>query len=75
MKLIDKDYCLNCGRPVKVMAFRKEGYCSGACAKVIANGRPDLRQAVADAWAREEADIIAFEKRQKKLAKKGKNRG
>ena len=70
--LIDKDRCLNCGRPVRVMAFRKEGYCSGACAKVIANGRSDLRQAVGDAWAREEADIIAFEKRQKKLAKKGK---
>ena len=75
MKLIDKDYCLNCGRPVLVMAFRNEGYCSNACAKVIANGRPDLSQAVADAWAREEADIIAFEKRQKKLAKKGKNSG
>ena len=72
MKLIDKDYCLNCGRPVRVMVFRKEGYCSVACAKVIAGGRPDRRQAVADAWAREEADIIAFEKRQKKLAKKGK---
>ena len=75
MRLIDKDRCLNCGRPVQVMAFRKEGYCSGACAKVIANGRPDRRQAVAEAWAKEEADIIAFEKRQKKLAKKGKNRG
>ena len=68
MNLIDKDSCLACGRPVRVMAFRKEGYCSGACAKVIAHGRPDRRQAVADAWAREEADIID----QKKLAKKGK---
>ena len=75
MKLFDKDYCLNCGARIRVMAFRNEGYCSNACAKVIANGRPDRRQAVADAWAREEADIIAFEKRQKKLAKKGKNRG
>lgn len=75
MRLIDKDHCLNCGARVQVMAFRNEGYCSGACAKVIAHGRPDRRQAVADAWAREEADIIAFEKRQKKLAKKGKNRG
>ena len=72
MNLIDKDRCLNCGALVQVMAFRKEGYCSVACAKVIANGRPDRRQAVADAWAREEADIIAFEKRQRKLAKKGK---
>ena len=72
MRLIDKDSCLNCGARVRVMAFRKEGYCSGACAKVIANGRPDRRQAVADAWAKEEADAIAFEKHQKKLAKKGK---
>ena len=70
--LIDKDRCQNCGARIRVMAFRKEAYCSGACAKVSANGRPDRRQAVADAWAREEADIIAFEKRQKKLAKKGK---
>ena len=70
--LIDKDRCLNCGRPVRVMAFRKEGYCSGACAKVIAGGRPDRSQAVADAWAREEANAIAFEKHQKKLAKKWK---
>ena len=69
-RLIDKDYCLNCGRPVRVMAFRKEGYCSNACAKVIAHGRPDRRQAVADAWAREEADIIAFEKSRKKKGKK-----
>ena len=70
MRLIDKDSCLACGRPVKVMAFRNEGYCSGACAKVIANGRPDRRQAVAEAWAREEADIIAFEKSRKKKGKK-----
>ena len=70
MKLFDKDYCLNCGRQVRVMAFRKEGYCSNACAKVIANGRSDLRQAVGDAWAREEADIIAFEKSRKKKGKK-----
>ena len=62
MKLFDKDYCLNCGARVRVMAFRKEGYCSGACAKVIANGRQ----------VKEEADVIAFEKRQKKLTKKGK---
>lgn len=72
MKLIDKDSCLNCGALVRIMAFRKEGYCSGACAKVIANGRPDRRQAVADAWAKEEANAIAFEKHQKKLTKKGK---
>lgn len=64
MKLIDKDYCLACGRPIKVMAFRGEGYCSVACAEVIANGRPDLRRAVADAWAKEEAAVIAFKKRQ-----------
>lgn len=70
MRLIDKDRCLNCGTRIRVMAFRKEGYCSGACAKVIANGRPDRRQAVADAWAREEADIIAFEKSRKKKGKK-----
>ena len=70
MNLIDKDSCLNCGARVRVMAFRNEGYCSGACAKVIAHGRPDLRQAVADAWAREEADIIAFEKSRKKKVKK-----
>lgn len=75
MRLIDKNYCLNCGARIQVMAFRGEGYCSNAYAKVIANGRSDLSQAVADAWTREEADIIAFEKRQKKLAKKGKNRG
>lgn len=75
MRLIDKDYCLNCGARIQIMVFRKEGYCSGACAKVIAHGRPDRRQAVADAWAKEEADVIAFEKRQKKLTKKGKNRG
>ena len=25
MKLIDKDYCLNCGARIQVMAFRKEG--------------------------------------------------
>lgn len=72
MKLVDKDYCLNCGSKILVSIFKGEGYCSGACAKVIANGRPDRRQAVADAWAKEEADAIAFEKHQKKLAKKGK---
>lgn len=72
MKLIDKNYCLNCGARIQVMAFRGEGCCSGACAEVIAGGRSDRRQAVAEAWAKEEADVIAFEKRQKKLAKKGK---
>ena len=72
---MDKNYCLNCGSKILVSIFKGEGVCSGSCAKVIANGRPDRRQAVADAWAKEEADVIAFEKRQKKLTKKGKNRG
>ena len=63
MKLIDKNYCLNCGARIQVMAFRGEGCCSGACAKVIAHGRPDLSRAVAEAWAKEEADVIAFKKR------------